>query len=141
MAGNPQVFGLLEEMLDSGKTPEEVCRECPELLAEVRRRWRVFRLIDAQVGALLPEPGTPLSTLLTPVGPHAAGLPQDEREVFDLIRIQGLTRAEAAGVVGASEKTVQRRLNRARLLLAERLANLRSATSDDPTPPGAIHPA
>jgi RNA polymerase sigma factor (sigma-70 family) len=58
------------------------------------------------------------------------GLPEAEREVFDLVRIQGLTYAEAAGVVGASEKTVQRRLNRARLLLAEQLADLR------PDPPG-----
>jgi serine/threonine-protein kinase len=76
MAGNPQVFGLLEEMLDSGKTPEEVCRDCPELLPEVWQRWQEFRLIDAQVGALLPEPGTPPRTLVTTPGPHAAGLPQ-----------------------------------------------------------------
>src|SRR5262245_10829624 len=76
MAGNPRVFGLLEEMLDSGKTPEEVCRDCPELLPQVRQRWQEFRLIDAQVGALLPEPGTPPSTLMTTPGPHAAGLPQ-----------------------------------------------------------------
>jgi serine/threonine-protein kinase len=75
MAGNPRVFGLLEEMLDSGKTPEEVCRDCPELLPQVRQRWLEFRLIDAQVGALLPEPGTPLSTLVTTRRPHAAGLP------------------------------------------------------------------
>jgi RNA polymerase sigma-70 factor (ECF subfamily) len=53
------------------------------------------------------------------------GLPEDEREVFDLVGIQGLTHAEAATVVGVSEKTVQRRLNRARFLLAERLADLR----------------
>jgi RNA polymerase sigma-70 factor (ECF subfamily) len=53
------------------------------------------------------------------------GLTEDEREVFDLVGIQGLTQAEAAAVVGASEKTVQRRLNRARLLLAELLADLR----------------
>ena len=39
MAGNPDVLALLEEMLDSGRTPEEVCRDCPELLPEVRRRW------------------------------------------------------------------------------------------------------
>ena len=52
------------------------------------------------------------------------GLPDDEREVFDLIGIQGLTHGETAAVVGVSEKTVQRRLNRARLLLAERLADL-----------------
>ena len=63
------------------------------------------------------------------------GLPEDEREVFDLVRIQGLTHAEAATVVGVSEKTVQRRLNRARLLLAEQLADLRPATSSEPTPP------
>jgi RNA polymerase sigma-70 factor (ECF subfamily) len=53
------------------------------------------------------------------------GLPEDEREVFDLVGIQGLTHVEVAAVVGVSEKTVQRRLNRARLLLAERLADLR----------------
>ena len=37
------------------------------------------------------------------------GLPEDEREVFELVRIQGLPHAEAAGVVGVSVKTVQRR--------------------------------
>jgi RNA polymerase sigma-70 factor (ECF subfamily) len=52
-------------------------------------------------------------------------LPEDEREVFDLVRIQGLTYVEAAGVVGASVRTVQRRLTRARLLLADQLADLR----------------
>jgi RNA polymerase sigma factor (sigma-70 family) len=62
------------------------------------------------------------------------GLPEDEREVFELVRIQGLTHAEAAGVVGVSVKTVQRRLNRARLLLAEQLADLRPAST--PKPPG-----
>src|SRR3954469_20582000 len=54
MAGDPQVLGLLEEMLSSGKTPEEVCRHCPELLPEVRRRWQQFQLVDAQVRSLLP---------------------------------------------------------------------------------------
>jgi RNA polymerase sigma-70 factor (ECF subfamily) len=61
------------------------------------------------------------------------GLPEDEREVFDLVRIQGLTHAEAARVVGVSEKTVQRRLNRARLLLAEQLADLRPDAPGGPT--------
>jgi RNA polymerase sigma factor (sigma-70 family) len=69
------------------------------------------------------------------------GLPDEEREVFELVRIQGLTYPEAAGIVGVSVKTVQRRLNRARLLLAESLADLQpgvrgqeSGTSQD-TPP------
>ena len=68
------------------------------------------------------------------------GLPEDEREVFDLVAIQGSTHAEAATVVGVSEKTVQRRLNRARFLLAERLADLRPATSCEPPPPGDTPP-
>ena len=63
-------------------------------------------------------------------------LPEDDREVFDLVGIQGLTHGEAATVVGVSEKTVQRRLNRTRFLLAERLADLRPGTSREPPPPG-----
>jgi RNA polymerase sigma factor (sigma-70 family) len=53
------------------------------------------------------------------------GLPEEDREVFELVRIQELTHVEAAAVVGVSVKTVQRRLNRARLLLAEALDDLR----------------
>src|SRR5262245_20875139 len=75
MAGNPQVLGLLEEILDSGKTPEEVCRDCPDLLPEVRERWQEFRRIDAQVEALLPGLGTPPCADAIPSVPHAAGLP------------------------------------------------------------------
>jgi serine/threonine-protein kinase len=59
MAGNPDVSALLEEMLDSGRTPEEVCLDCPELLNEVRQQWRAFRLVDEAVAALFPDPETP----------------------------------------------------------------------------------
>jgi len=52
-------------------------------------------------------------------------LPEDEREIFDLLRIQGLTQPEAAEVLGLSVKTVQRRLNRSLLLLAKELDDLR----------------
>jgi WD40 repeat protein/serine/threonine protein kinase len=54
MAGNPKVLELLEEMLASGKSTEEVCRDCSELLPEVRQRWQEFCRIDAEVVALLP---------------------------------------------------------------------------------------
>ena len=57
MVGNPQILGLLEEMLDSDKTPEEVCRKCPELLPEVKQRWQDFQLIDLEVRTLLPAIG------------------------------------------------------------------------------------
>lgn len=52
-------------------------------------------------------------------------LPDEEREVFGLVRVQGLTQAEAAEVVGVSTKTVQRRLNRALVLLWKDLEHLR----------------
>jgi RNA polymerase sigma-70 factor (ECF subfamily) len=52
------------------------------------------------------------------------GLPQDEREAFDLIRIQGLTYGEAAEVLGVSVRTVQRRLDRGLRLLTEELGDL-----------------
>jgi RNA polymerase sigma-70 factor (ECF subfamily) len=117
-------------------------------LANQHMRWQLndlARRLDKQTtAAALAESGVaapPDSTAsgLTPAGRRMLGaiegLPEDEREVFDLVGIQGLTHAEAAAVVGVSEKTVQRRLNRARLLLAEQLADLRPATASEPTPP------
>ena len=61
------------------------------------------------------------------------GLPEGEREAFDLVRIQGLTHGEAAEVLGVSAKTVQRRLDRGLRLLTERLGDLRPGA----TPPDA----
>jgi RNA polymerase sigma factor (sigma-70 family) len=52
-------------------------------------------------------------------------LPEEEREVFNLVRIQGMTLPEAASVAGVSSKTVQRRLKRCLVLLGERLGDLR----------------
>jgi RNA polymerase sigma-70 factor (ECF subfamily) len=58
-------------------------------------------------------------------------LPADEREAFDLVRIQGLTYAEAAELVGVAPKTVQRRLDRGLQLLTERLADLGPEAKDE----------
>jgi serine/threonine-protein kinase len=76
VAVNPQVLGLLEEMLDSGKMPEDVCRDCPELLPEVRKNWQKFRLVNAHVEALLPGLGTPPPGDAVTPGSLAGGLPQ-----------------------------------------------------------------
>jgi RNA polymerase sigma-70 factor (ECF subfamily) len=62
-------------------------------------------------------------------------LPEDEREVFSLVRIQGLAQIEVAELLGVSPKTVQRRLNRSLLLLTEALDDLRPgehSASDGP---------
>jgi RNA polymerase sigma-70 factor (ECF subfamily) len=56
-------------------------------------------------------------------------LPEDEREAFDLVRIQGLTYAEAAELLGVAPKTVQRRLDRGLRLLTEQLGDLGPGTT------------
>jgi predicted Ser/Thr protein kinase len=54
MAENPRVEQLLDEILNSGRSPEEVCGSCPELLPEVRRRWREMCCVEAELAALFP---------------------------------------------------------------------------------------
>jgi RNA polymerase sigma-70 factor (ECF subfamily) len=51
-------------------------------------------------------------------------LPEGEREAFDLVRIQGMSQAEAASVLGVSAMTVNRRLSRSLQLLTARLKDL-----------------
>jgi RNA polymerase sigma factor (sigma-70 family) len=48
-------------------------------------------------------------------------LPDEEREVFDLLWYQGLSQAEAAELLGVSERTVKRRWQTARFQLYEAL--------------------
>ena len=83
---------------------------------------------------LLPAPGDSDSAL-SPKGRRLIeqidALPAEEREAFDLVRIQGLTHVEAAAVLGVAPRTVKRRLDRGLRLLTERLGDLRS----DDTPP------
>ena len=106
-------------------------------LVNQHMRWElndVARRLDNQPGVLeLREDLVPATTssdsVLTPDGRRMLkaidDLPEDEREVFDLIHIQELTQAEAAEVLGVTVRTVQRRLNRSLLLLADQLDDLR----------------
>jgi RNA polymerase sigma-70 factor (ECF subfamily) len=106
-------------------------------LANQHMRWQLndlARRLDERPAAvelregLVPAPDRSDSGL-TPDGRRMLeaidNLPEDEREVFGLVRLQGLTHVEAAEVLDVSVKTVQRRLNRASLLLAEELDDLR----------------
>jgi RNA polymerase sigma-70 factor (ECF subfamily) len=106
-------------------------------LASQHMRWELnemARRLDEQPAALelreglVPAPASSDSGL-TPGSRRMlaaiADLPEGEREAFDLVRIQGLTQAEAAEVLGVSAATVNRRLNRGLQLLLETLEDLR----------------
>jgi RNA polymerase sigma-70 factor (ECF subfamily) len=58
-------------------------------------------------------------------------LPESEREAFELVRIQGMSQAEAAGVLGVSAATVNRRVSRSLQLLADSLGDLYPDDSED----------
>jgi DNA-directed RNA polymerase specialized sigma24 family protein len=77
---------------------------------------------------LVPAPASSASGL-TPDGRRmlqAIGeLPEDEREVFDLVWIQGMTQAEAAQELCISAATMKRRLSCGLQLLAMQLSDLR----------------
>jgi tetratricopeptide (TPR) repeat protein len=55
MSVDPRILELVNEILETGRPPEEVCERCPELLPEVRRRWRQFGRIDSQLAAMFPS--------------------------------------------------------------------------------------
>ena len=54
MKDESRIRELLEEILNSESTPEQVCAEFPELLPEVRNRWRRIQRVARQLDALFP---------------------------------------------------------------------------------------
>ena len=104
--------------------------ELNDLARRLDEQPAVFRIDGDAAPAPPPPPTTACSTLeLTPAHGRVLEaidhLPDDEREVFELVRVQGLTHSEAAEVLSVSTKTIQRRLNRALVLLWKELEHLR----------------
>jgi hypothetical protein len=66
MPDDPRVQQLLDELIDSQATPEEVCGSCPELLPQVRERWREICRAQAELDALFPPMTGPNPTLPAP---------------------------------------------------------------------------
>jgi RNA polymerase sigma factor (sigma-70 family) len=106
-------------------------------LVNQHMRWElndVARRLDEQPSAvavcedMVPAPASSGSAL-SPNGRRMLkaidDLPDDEREIFGLVHIQGLAQGEAAEVLGVSVRTVQRRLNRSLVLLQSQLDDLR----------------
>jgi RNA polymerase sigma-70 factor (ECF subfamily) len=128
---------LAERLLKSlGEVRPQTVREF-FALASQHMRWELndlARRLDRQAPhvellegiALAPDSsGSTLSLNAGRMLEAIEQLPDNEREVFSLIRIHGMTHAEVADVLGVSQKTVQRRLNHSLLVLEEMLADLR----------------
>jgi RNA polymerase sigma-70 factor (ECF subfamily) len=106
-------------------------------LANQHIRWELndlTRRLDAQATlpnihedgiAAPPSSGSDLGTEARRILAAIEALPEEEKEALSLVRIQELTHSEAAEILGVSVKTIQRRLNRAVLLLAESLGDIR----------------
>ena len=95
----------------------EMARRLDEQPAAVELRDELVPAPASSDSGLTPDSRRMLAAIVN--------LPEAEAEAFDLVRIQGLTQAEAAQVLGVSAATVNRRLNRGLELLAEALSDLR----------------
>jgi WD40 repeat protein/tetratricopeptide (TPR) repeat protein len=74
MIDDPRVDRLLEQLLESGGSPEEACRSCPELLEQVRAGLLRLRLLEQEVGVLFPPSDPPGEVGLA--APPTGELPQ-----------------------------------------------------------------
>jgi serine/threonine-protein kinase len=69
MLDDPRIQKLLEELVESQRTPEEVCGSCPELVSVVRKWWWGLRRIRSALGSFFPTADMPI-----PAGmPHIPG--------------------------------------------------------------------
>lgn len=104
--------------------------ELNELARRLDQQARPQELHDSRVPAR--EDGEPAGSSATErrILDAIAALPDPEREAFSLVRIQGMAQTEAALLLGVSSKTVQRRLQRSLLLLAEALDDLAPPEDD-----------
>src|SRR6516165_9453912 len=73
MTDDARVQQLIDELLASPATPEEVCKPYPELLPEVRKIWRRVQRLSADLDALFPPGDDTVSPLQGTDLPQIAG--------------------------------------------------------------------
>jgi RNA polymerase sigma-70 factor (ECF subfamily) len=105
--------------------------ELNDLARRLDERVSAVELRDSLVPGHADSSDSPLSQNAQRMLAAIDSLPEDEREVFNLIRIQGMMQSDVAEVIGVSLKTVQRRLSRGLIRLADKLVDIQPA----PKPP------
>jgi len=100
--------------------------ELNDLARRLDTQPRLVELGESAV-RLLESSGSGLSPTAIRIMAAIEALPDEEREVLSLVRIQGMSHEEAGNLLGVSVKTIQRRLHRGLLALAEQLPDLRPA--------------
>lgn len=98
--------------------------ELNDLARRLDKEARQVELRDSLAGAAEESSAAELSANAHRILDAIEGLPGEEREAFDLVRIQGLSFPDAAEVLGVSSKTVRRRLARCLTLLTARIGDL-----------------
>jgi serine/threonine-protein kinase len=78
MAEDPRIALVLDDLFDNRLTPEEACRDHPELLPEVDKQWQRMIALQARLEARFPSSSMPIeensNTPTTSVGlPHIVG--------------------------------------------------------------------
>jgi serine/threonine-protein kinase len=102
---DPRLLELLEEAVDSGRSPEEVCAGRPELVPELHGLLQQCRVLEGEVAALFPSrpdgPGCGTGRLLGSAGPAIPAVPG-----YDVTAVLGY------GGVGVVYRARHRALNR-----------------------------
>ena len=120
LADPKQLDGLLDEDAYKKFVEELVGRGVPAEAWDLRSARPLpaseYVIMQASLYHFLPDARRMLEAI--------EDLPEDEREVFDLVRIQGMSPTEVAALLDVSARTVERRLSRSLIALTEALADL-----------------
>ena len=112
MSENERIQELLQHMLDSNCSPEEVCAGDPELLRDVRLAWDELQRVADQVEALFPTAGA--------VARAGAATPNPPDKLPDVAgyHVQGVLGQGGMGIVYQALHLKLNRLVALKMLLA-----------------------